>query len=129
MPPSEITTRVARLYMRPDGIVVAANFPNVGEQTLADAKENIRAVAALAGNTRVPFYIQGIGPIAADARKYYLSSAQHFLAAAIVADNVLSRVMANLFIPVQRLPIPMKLFATEEEALAWLRLAKASAKA
>jgi hypothetical protein len=132
MPPSEISTRTARLYMRPDGIVVSANRPNVGEQTLADAMENIRAVAALSGGARVPLYIDSTAPtsIAADARKYYLSeeSSRHVSAVAIVAGNVLSRVIANLLIPVQRQPVPMQLFATEREALEWLRWSKVGRK-
>ena len=132
MPPSEISTRTARLYMRPDGIVVSANLPNVGEQTLADAKENIRAVAALNGGERVPLYIDSTAPtsIAADARKYYLSeeSSRTVSAVAIVAGNMLSRVVANLLIPVQRQPVPMQLFATEAEAFAWLQRSRVVAK-
>jgi hypothetical protein len=125
MPPSEIVTHSARLYRRPDGIVVV-NPGDAGEQTLADAKENIRAVASLGGGERVPLFIDGLTPMAADAQKYYLSaeSHRHVLAAAIVAGNAFSRVIANLFIPIQRQPVPMKLFGGEEEALDWLRRMK-----
>ena len=130
MPPSEITTRTTRMYMRPDGIVVSANFPNTGEQTLADAKENIRALATVAGGARVPLYLDSTAPMTGEAQKYYLSaeSHRHCIAVAIAAGNVLSRVLANLFIPIQRQPVPMRLFGTEAEALAWLHQMKAGPK-
>jgi hypothetical protein len=110
--------------MRPDGIVVSINVRDAGEQTLADAKENIHALAVLAGEGRVPLCIDGTADMgmAADARKYYLSeeSHRHVVAVAVVAGNMFSRVLANLFIPIQRQPVPMRLFGTEREAFAWL---------
>jgi hypothetical protein len=42
--------------MRPDGIVVSINVRDAGEQTLADAKENIHALAVLAGGGRLPLH-------------------------------------------------------------------------
>jgi hypothetical protein len=130
MPLSEINTRTTRMYVRPDGIVVSANFPNAGEQTLADAKENIRALATLAGGARVPLYLDSTAPMTSEAQKYYLSaeSHRHCVAVAIVAISAFSRVLANLFIPIQRQPVPMRLFATEAEALAWLHQMKAGSK-
>ena len=128
MAPSEIRTRTARLYMRPDGIVVSSNFLNAGEQKLIDAKENIQALVTLAGSGRVPLYLDTPAPMEEKARKYYLSSAQHLLAAAMLASDMFSRVLANLLIPFQGAPVPMKLFATEEGAIAWLHKNMAAAK-
>jgi len=47
---------------------------------------------------------------------------------AIVAGNILSRVIANLFIPAQRQPVPMKLLGSEEEAIEWLQKAAKRSK-
>jgi hypothetical protein len=69
--------------------------------------------------------------MSADARKYYLSedSHRHVAAVAVVAGNVFSRVLlANLFIPIQRQPVPMRLFGSESEAFAWLLQMKARQK-
>jgi hypothetical protein len=113
--------------MRPDGIVVSSNFLHAGEQKLADAKENIQALATLAGGARVPLYLDTPAPMAENARKYYLSSHQHLIAAAMLASDTFSRVLANLLIPFQGAPVPMKLFATEDAAIAWLhKMANAS---
>jgi hypothetical protein len=45
----------------------------------------------------------------------------YFVAAAMVTDSVFMRYVINLFNTIQKHKVPFKLFATEEEALAWLR--------
>jgi hypothetical protein len=104
---------------------VTSNLSPDVEHTLADAEENVRAVAQLAADRRVPLYVDSTIPavLAPEARKYYVSaeSARHVTAVAVVADSVLGRIVANLTIPRLKQPVPMKLFANEAEALAWLR--------
>ncbi len=122
---SEIITRTSRVYLRPDGIAVIANMHANRQQSLADAQENVRAIAAVAHGACVPLFVDTTLPtrLTPDASRYYIGaeSARNVRAVAIVADSVLGRVVANLMIPRQNQPVPMRLFATREEALEWLR--------
>jgi hypothetical protein len=119
----EIVTRTVRVVLRPDGIVITTNLPNQ-EHTLADAKTNMEAIGRLAGGIRVPLIVDSRIPanIANEAKKYYASAdaAKFVTACAIIASGVLTRVVANLVIPRTKQNMPMKLFASEADAVSWL---------
>ena len=109
--------------MRHDGIVVTTNVPGK-EHTLADARANMEAIKQVSGGVRRPLCVDGTNAsISPEAKKYYASedAARHVTAAAIVANGMLGRVVANLVIPHTKQAMPMKLFATEDEAVVWLR--------
>jgi hypothetical protein len=120
----EIVTRTVRVRLRPDGIVVTTNLPDL-EHTLVDAKTNIEAIYRIAGSVRTPVIVDSrvAATLTTEARKYYASqdAARYLTATAVVANSVLQRVVANLVIPHTKQYMPMKLFASEEDAVVWLR--------
>jgi hypothetical protein len=64
------------------------------------------------------------GPIiiSKEARNYAgKNGTDFFTAAAMVTDSVFMRYMINLFNAIQKHNVPFKLFATEQEAISWLR--------
>lgn len=60
--------------------------------------------------------------ISKQAREYAgKSGTDFFIAAALVSDSVFMRFVINLFNSLQKHNVPFKVFATEEDALNWLR--------
>jgi len=54
--------------------------------------------------------------------------ADYFIAAAMITDSPLMRFIVNTFNVIQKPGVPFKLFATEEEAMTWLRTFKTQVK-
>lgn len=64
------------------------------------------------------------GPIiiSKEARDYAgKNGTDFFIAAAMVTDSIFMRYMINLFNAVQKHDVPFKVFATENQAIVWLR--------
>jgi len=125
MPARETTTRTARHWLGDDGILRTVHL-NDEEHTLADAEENVRAVASLVSGGRAPLLVdtrQRRRSISREARMYYAGpeSAQATLAMAILVSSPVSRAVANFFISIARPRFPTRLFTGEAEAVAWLR--------
>lgn len=119
-----ITTRTSRLWLRPDGIVHVQDLPGL-LKTLDDAKESIEATARLAKGKALPVLVDmraGLGATR-ETRAYYSSEENLAVtrALALLVGSRLTRTMANLFISVNRPPIPTRLFTSEDDAVAWLK--------
>jgi hypothetical protein len=57
-----------------------------------------------------------------EAREAYAAEGHQYVsAAAVLIDNPVSRVIGNFFIGLNRPRLPMRLFVSEAEALAWLQ--------
>ena len=83
------------------------------------------SIAHFALRSRTPVIVDSrvAATLTTEARKYYASqdAARYLTATAVVANSVLQRVVANLVIPHTKQYMPMKLFASEEDAVVWLR--------
>jgi hypothetical protein len=119
----EIVTRTERIWYA-DGIVHCVVLPTPSH-TLADAHENSRAVASLAGGRRVAMLLDTRASRGLDreARLYYVrpEAAQELAALAMLIDSQMGRVFGNFFMRVNRPPFPLRLFNAEAEAIAWLK--------
>jgi len=120
----EIVTRTQRIFLRPDGIVQTVNVSKV-EQTVDDARANVAASFEVGGCVRRPVYVDTTlpAPLSAQAQDYYASpeAAQVFTAVAILATGTLGRIIGNIFLGRKRSDVQMRLFESEEAAIAWLR--------
>ena len=121
----EITTRTGKQWLGDDGIVRQVVFPGA-EQTLADAVEHIRAIAALMpGGRRGPLLVDLRGTAAAsrEARAYFAGpeTAKVVSAVALLVGSPISSVIGNFFLRLNQPRYPTRLFTDEAEALPWLK--------
>jgi hypothetical protein len=116
-----ITTRVAKIWLRDDGVIHQVSLPGIKVQ-LADAKENVAAITQLAAEKRRPVLmdIRASLGIEREARAYY-SSLRSITARALLVGSPVTQVMANFFIRINKPVIPTRLFTSEAEAVAWLK--------
>ena len=117
-------TRTALIELSDTGIVIV-RVRNGVRQSIPDASENLSTAIATRAGQRRPLLvdIQKAAPLAADVRRQYSSQqiADAFTALALLTDTTtLGRLMGNVYFSVARLPMPMKMFVDESQALAWL---------
>jgi hypothetical protein len=117
-------TASARFVLRADGVLHGVALPV--EQTLTQARENLRCARELLDGRRVPFILDmcASGGMPQAVKGYYVSKGStYFTAVAVVADTMLSRVQANLLVATFTLAgvqPPVSMFRSMEEALAWV---------
>ena len=120
-------TSTAEVTLRSDGIVVTRIDAGV-QQSLDQARENLATTIAACAGTRRPLLvdISRCRPLEPEVRHYYTGEVlvESFLALALLVEATpFGRTMGNIYLRVARPGIPTRLFATEEQALAWLRSA------
>ena len=54
------------------------------------------------------------------AREFFMDSSPHYRAVALVAGSASTRMLANFFLGLKRGTIPVRMFTSETDALAWL---------
>ncbi len=55
------------------------------------------------------------------AREYFMDQNPHYRAVALVADNAAARMLANFFLGLKRGAIPLRMFASDTDAITWLQ--------
>ncbi len=120
-----LDTRTERLWLHPDGYVVAEVRPGLVAD-LDDAIANVAAFCQLVGSTPRPLLID-MRPHATSAtrecREYYASSdGQHQnLGTAMLVRSNIGRVLGNFFLGLNKTRFPFRLFSDVDEAVAWIR--------
>ena len=121
---NRIVTQTGEVWLGEDG-VIRIEIRNPREHTLQDAVESVDAVRRAGEGTRRPLLsrVAAPGPMTSEARAFYASeeAARAITALAMVTNSVLGRIVANLLIGLNATPVPMRLFASEDEGLRWLR--------
>jgi hypothetical protein len=117
-------TPVARMALRDDGVILVEITPGC-EQTPEAAQDNLTAAIQLAAGVRRPLLLdlRGAVPLDPATRQVYTDKkiAISFLALGIVVHmDRLSRLMADVYLTVAKLPLPTKIFSSETKASAWL---------
>ena len=119
-----VTLQTMTLFMRDDGILHGVALPDQ-VQTLENARENFACARKLANRKRVPMLmdIRESGTLSHDARLFYAGpeGLRVVTAVGFVADSTFSRVVGNIFIRLANTNYPVRLFATPENAIDWLR--------
>jgi hypothetical protein len=111
------------LRLDPDGILHVTYLPGV-EETLADAEENFRAMAAWGeGPWSTLVDARAMKPQSREVRQYNSRPevVRRIRASAVVVASPLSRAIVNLIITLTRPSMPTRLFTDEAEAREWLK--------
>lgn len=119
-----VDTRTSIYTLHEDGIIVQ-RLRNNAKQTLADARENIDTFIALAAGEKHPCLVDSRAALSAEpgVREYYAKpeSTRYTLALALFVGSQATRVIANLFLTLNKPSMPTRMFTSEAEALEWLR--------
>ena len=124
MPKEVSKTQTARIWLGEDGII-RISLIGVMSEGLAIAQENLEAVSQVSQSKIRPVFadIRNIRSIGAEERKFYarMETKGVINAVALLVDSPLSRVIGSFFLGLNKLPVPTRIFTSEEQALAWLR--------
>jgi hypothetical protein len=106
-----------------DGIVRIKPHSRHREE-LDDAIANVSAVAKVGQGVRRRLLIDltDAGPQSTECRDYYASAEakKNVIAIAVVTGSLLGRIVGNMILGANRANVPVRLFANQAEALAWL---------
>ena len=121
-----IQTKSQKIWIDNEGILNFEELAGREVHTLEDARENITAAQELRRKRKmlVLIDIRHVKKITIEARRYYASTdvAGLNLATAFYVDSLISEVIANFFLGINRLgKYPLKCFYNKEAAKAWLR--------
>jgi len=121
-------TRVSEIWVDEENImhVVFAKGVTINLQDMEDAYNIFRQLGVGPGQRKSRQLLSGGHfTLTKEAREFAGKSGQdYFIAAAMVTDSDLMRLVINTFNALTNHGVPFKLFATEEKALAWLRTFK-----
>ncbi len=124
MEEKEIKTRTAKIWLGDDGIIRATALP-ITEQTLVDAEADVAAIVKVGQGKRRPVLadIRKIKSTSRAGRQLYSKdeTAKIVSAVAFIIGSPISKVIGSLFLGLSRLPVPVKLFTLEAEAIEWLK--------
>jgi hypothetical protein len=97
----------------------------VDTYTVAEAQENMSALAALSGGEPVLLIVdvRQARVLSREARTYFTGpgAGRILRALALWIGSPTSKVLGNFFISLSRPSVPVKLFTSEDEAAAWLK--------
>ncbi len=67
--------------------------------------------------------LDNVKKVSKESRGVYSSqkTAKYFSAAALLVGNPVSRIMGNFYLGISKTSMPVKMFTTKEEAIAWLK--------
>lgn len=122
-----IDTRTERLWLHPDGYVIAEVRPGLIAD-LEDAIVNVAAVGKLAVGIPRPLLLDMRAHATSatrECRAYYAGAeAQEVnLAVAMLVRSNVSRVIGNFFLGLNKTRFPFRMFSELGEAVTWLRSA------
>lgn len=110
---SKVEPGIARIIYKADARI-----------TIAEARENVEAVAKVVGGVHSPVFIdvRPLSTIDRDSRQYFVGdeAGEVTSATALLVDSPISRVIGNFFIGVNRSEWPVRMFSGESEAMVWL---------
>ena len=117
-------TETARIRLRGDGLI-HVEISTTRSQTPADAVENLAVAASFCKEKRrgVVLDLRGTNPLLPETRKVFMDpemGKSYKALALIVSSDKVSRLMANIYMHIARLPFPMRLCLDIEEAKEWL---------
>lgn len=114
----------ASMWLGEDG-VVRIIWVSGAEVTLADAEESMAAYKTINEGKRRPMVVDTstMKSLAREARHYYASEEAARVASAVglIVGTPVSRVLGNFYLGLSNPRLPTRLFASEDEALEWLK--------
>jgi hypothetical protein len=124
MSDSIIVTQTAKIWLGEDGIIRIVSR-KTAPGTIADSMELWHAVKTAGGGITRPLFadIRNTSLIDSESRKYFARTETRELisAVALLVESPFSRVIGSLFLGINRLPVPIRLFTLENQAMEWLQ--------
>ena len=118
----QVKTTTVTISLRKDGIMETRPNPEFDKvEEVKHAEENMKAIQELIGDKLYP--VLNFMPnhyVNHEAQMYYKNHKPLATASAMIANTFVEKLIANFFIKFQTLPIPTRMFSTEEKALKWL---------
>ncbi|MCH8904616.1 MAG: hypothetical protein IIA45_11955 [Bacteroidetes bacterium] len=119
-----IETENGATYLREDGIIHYTGKKNYGED-LGTSKENVAANRKVGHYQKRPLLIDTRGNISLtkESRDYYSSAevTDYFSSIALLTDGMISQVICNFYMGINKPATPTRLFTNEQKAILWLK--------
>lgn len=119
-----IETAISTVWRGSDGICRIIIHEGA-EIEIEEMKESVAVRNQLIGNKRAPVLndMRRIRSVTREARSFpsQPENANYVLAMAILQNSAVTQIIGNLFVNFSKPPYPTKLFASEEDAIRWLR--------
>jgi hypothetical protein len=117
----EIRTRFGKIWLREDGIIQFAIDPGA-KFTLADTREGLAGIIKISNGQSRPLLVDARDLKSVDlAARNETAAFEEVLAAAMLIDSAVSRMIGNIFLATQKTSFPVRLFNSEAEAIQWLK--------
>jgi hypothetical protein len=117
----EIRTRVAKIWLREDGIVQIGMDPGA-KFTLVDTREGLEGIVKVSKGQRRPLLVDARNLKSADfAARHETATFEEITSVAILIDSALSRMIGNVLITFSKPTLPARIFTSEAEAVEWLK--------
>lgn len=120
----EIITKTETITLDKSGIVKCIVHKDAFME-LEDAVENVKSVETLTNGKPVPVYVDiRLSKGSSKEARAYLASfevADVQVACALHVDSMLSQLIGNFFLGLNKTKFPVKLFKDEQKAMEWLK--------
>lgn len=120
----ELITRTETITLDESGIVRCIVHKDAYME-LEDAIENVKAVETLTNGKPIPVYVDiRLSKGSSKEARAYLASfevADVQVACGLLVDSMLSQLIGNFFLGLNKTKFPVKLFKDEEKAMEWLK--------
>ncbi|HKI53126.1 MAG TPA: STAS/SEC14 domain-containing protein [Anaerolineales bacterium] len=117
----ETRTRVAKIWLREDGIVQMV-VDHQAKYTLADTKEGLACIVKVSKGKRRPLLADARNLKTMDfAGRQESAAFKDVMSVAILIDSAVSRMIGNVFLATQKTTFPVRLFTSETAAVEWLK--------
>lgn len=113
---------VFRVYWDAAARVAAVEWQSKTACSLAEAESATTQVRALADGAMLPLLVDMRGMTSMDrpAREHFLNDRGSVSAVALIAESAVNKMIANFFIGLRRMPVPIRLFTDRDAAISWL---------
>ena len=119
-----VKTRTGVMQWDHESQILFVDVDEGARETLEDAKRNSKLGAVITQNSNFAMLldITKIGNIDADARHFYSANTKtKNLGIAMLTNSIVSQVLGNFFIGVNKPQMPIKLFTDKTKATHWLK--------
>lgn len=120
---NRITVICAEVWLGDDGIIRIFYHPGT-EVTITDAKEVGEAVISASKGSIHPAYAdtRGLKSMTREAREHFSSDElTKWTSAVATRDSLISKVVVEFYLKLNKPPYPMKYFTSENKAIDWLK--------
>lgn len=116
-----VSSRVDKIWLSEDGIIHIVVLPGA-EYAQADARAGIATVIRISSGKKHPLLvdIRRVKSIDRVARREFASGTNVTALALLIASPV-SKVIGNVFVGLNKVAVPVRLFTSEAEATQWLK--------